>query len=116
MRLKFWCCADKAVLQQTAMAQLQKPNPRDLRFLNEWLLSPDMGGVSLEGQDGDVWENPDRRDLIVLKARQNDSLLSAWMSDRLIHWYHQVIGFRLAVRVIIQLSTTSCKSADGMDT
>jgi hypothetical protein len=90
--------ADKAVLQQTAMARLEKPNPRDLRFLNEWLERPDMGGVFLEGQDSDVWERPDRLDLVVLKARRNESLLSAWMSDRFIHWYHQTIGFRLAVR------------------
>jgi hypothetical protein len=68
-----------------------------------------MGGVSLEGQDSDVWENPDRPDLMVLKARRNDSLLTTWMSNRLIPWYHQTIGFRLAVRAHFQLAKMSLR-------
>ena len=88
---------DEAVLQQTALAQLQKPNPQDLGFLTEWLDRPDMGGIYLEGQDSDVWEKPDRLDLIVMKSRKNESWLSAWMSDSFIHWYHWTIGSRLTV-------------------
>ena len=89
--------ADKAVLQQTAMSRLQKPNPRDLRFLKEWLDRPDMGGIYLEGQDSDVWDKPDHLDLITMKPRMNESLLSAWISDAFVDWYHRTIGSRLTV-------------------
>jgi hypothetical protein len=88
---------DEAVLQQAELAKLQKPNPRDLRFLKEWLDRPDMGGVYLTGQDSDVWEDPDRFDLIAVKARRTESILSSWMSDRIVNWYHSHIGRHLQV-------------------
>lgn len=89
---------DEAVLQQTELAHLKKPNPRDLRFLTEWMERPDMGNVLLESQDSDVYENPDRLDLVVLKPRKSESLLTTWLSDSVVHWFHQNIRYRLAVR------------------
>jgi hypothetical protein len=59
-----------------------------------------MGNVLLQGQDSDVWEKPDRLDLIVVKHRKNESLLSAWLSDRFVHWYHQTISYRVKVSVM----------------
>jgi hypothetical protein len=88
------------------MTQLQKPNQRDLSFLTEWLQRPDLGNVYLEGQDSDVWDKPDRLDLLVLKPRKNDSLLSLWLSDRIVHWYHQQIGCRLKVSSSLDKNAT----------
>lgn len=62
---------------------------------------PDMGNVLLESQDSDVYENPDRLDLAVLKPRKSESLLTAWLSDNVIHWFHQNIGYRLMVSNIL---------------
>jgi hypothetical protein len=59
---------------------------------------PDMGNVLLESQDSDVYENPDRLDLLVLKPRKKESLLTSWLSDSVIHWFHQKIGYKLTVR------------------
>ena len=88
---------DEAVLHQTALSQLRKPHARDLRFLKEWLDRQDMGNVYLQGQDSDVWDKPDRLDLVVVKPRKKESLLSAWMSDNLVHWYHWTVGSKLTV-------------------
>lgn len=56
-----------------------------------------MGNVCLFGPDSDIWELPDMDDLIVLKRRENDSLLSRVLGDFLIHWYHQYFGRRFRV-------------------
>jgi hypothetical protein len=80
---------DDAVQQQAAFVQLQKPNPRDLRFLSDWLRRPDLGAVYLIGKDSDIWNEPDRLDLAVLKARRNESIFTALLSDKFIHSLHQ---------------------------
>ncbi|KAH6668189.1 hypothetical protein B0J14DRAFT_156745 [Halenospora varia] len=87
---------NEAVLQQTALAHLKRPNPRDLRFLTEWMERPDMGNVLLESMDSDVYENPDRLDLVVLKPRKSESLLTTWLSDTVVHYFHQKIGYRIS--------------------
>lgn len=56
-----------------------------------------MGYVYLMGPDRDIWGNPDQGDLVVLKRRGNDSLLSRILSDFLIHYYHQFLGWRFRV-------------------
>ena len=56
-----------------------------------------MGYVYLLGQDSDIWANPEESDLIALQARHSDSPVSRWMSDTLVHWYHQAIGRKLRV-------------------
>ena len=76
---------------------MSKPNPRDLAFLQEWMRRPSMGNVYLLGQDSDIWANPEESDLIALQARHSDSPVSRWMSDTLVHWYHQAIGRKLRV-------------------
>ena len=58
---------------------------------------PSMGYVYLLGQDSDIWANPEESDLIALQARHSDSPVSRWMSDTLVHWYHQAVGRRLRV-------------------
>ena len=56
-----------------------------------------MGGIYLEGQDSDIWDKPDRLDLIAVRPRENESLLSAWISDAFVHWYHWTIESTLTV-------------------
>ena len=80
---------DEAVQQQVEFAKLEKPNPRDLRFLSDWLSRPDLGGIYLTGQDSHIWKEPDRLELAVLKARRNESIFTALLSDKFIHSFHQ---------------------------
>ncbi|KAF6234304.1 hypothetical protein HO173_007498 [Letharia columbiana] len=83
---------NEALLHQTALAGLQKPNPRDLSFLQQWMESVSMGNVRLVGQDSDVWSKPDKSDLIALQARHADDPLTAWVTNTGVHWWHQVVG------------------------
>lgn len=62
-----------------------------MRFLSEWLRRPDLGGVYLIGADSDIWTDPDRLDLAVLKHRHNESIFTALLSDRFIHGLHRAI-------------------------
>ncbi|KAI4103509.1 MAG: hypothetical protein LQ339_004234 [Xanthoria mediterranea] len=84
-----------ALVHQSLITGMSKPNPRDLAFLQEWMRRPSMGNVYLLGQDSDIWANPEESDLIALQARHSDSPVSRWMSDTLVHWYHQAIGRKL---------------------
>lgn len=89
--------SDAALVHQSLITGMSKPNPRDLAFLQEWMRRPSMGNVYLLGQDSDIWANPEESDLIALQARHSDSPVSRWMSDTLVHWYHQAIGRKLRV-------------------
>jgi hypothetical protein len=71
-----------------------------------------MGNVYLLGPDSDIWDNPDHSDLIVLKRRNNHSLVSRVLSDFLIRWYHHLLGWRL--RVITTIVTVMSNNADWM--
>ena len=89
--------ADAAVLQQGSIARLDNPNARDFRFLVNWMKNPKMGNVYLLGQDSDIWEQPDLEDMVALKARSVEDSASRFLTDRLVHWYHHLVGWRFRV-------------------
>jgi hypothetical protein len=60
--------------------------------------NPRMGNVYLLGQDSDIWENPASEDMITLKARNIEDTVSRFLTNRVIHWYHQALGWRVKVR------------------
>lgn len=85
------------MLIQRLILKSETPNPRDLQFLQTWMETPSMGNVYLLGAGRDIWEKPNQADLVVLKRRENESLLSRIISDFLIYWYHQYFGWRFRV-------------------
>jgi hypothetical protein len=98
---------DDAVLQQTEMFRIQKPSSRDLKTLQELMSSTNRGDATLAGiVDKVTWENPDRLDLLVLRARREDSLFSALLSDKFVYWFHQKVFYPL-VSIIIK---SSCRA------
>ena len=88
---------DEALLQQITLASLRSPNPRDLAFLQEWMIRPTMGNVYLLGRDSDIWSNPDISDLIALNSRHADDHFTAWVTNNAVHWWHRVAGKHLRV-------------------
>ena len=88
---------DEALLQQTTLASLRSPNPRDLAFLQEWMIRPTMGNVYLLGRDSDIWSIPDISDLIALNSRHADDPFMAWVANKAVHWWHRVAGKHLRV-------------------
>ncbi|KAL9070527.1 MAG: hypothetical protein Q9161_004824 [Pseudevernia consocians] len=88
---------NEALLQQTTLASLRSPNPRDLAFLQEWMIRPTMGNVYLLGRDSDIWSIPDISDLIALNSRHADDPFTAWVANKAVHWWHRVAGKHLRV-------------------
>lgn len=90
--------ADQALLQQSMVAKLDSPSTSDLEFMKTWMKAPSMGKVYLLGSDADVWEKPDRFDLIALRARKCEDSFSLFLSNVFIHWYHRFFGLYIRVR------------------
>ncbi|KAH7138210.1 hypothetical protein B0J11DRAFT_587350 [Dendryphion nanum] len=90
-----------ALLQQSSIAKLDAPNARDFRFLVDWIKNPRLGNVFLLGADWDVWENPIMEDMVSLKSRQAEDIASRFLTNRLIYWYHNTLGWKLEVHYFI---------------
>ncbi|KAG9236096.1 hypothetical protein BJ875DRAFT_482614 [Amylocarpus encephaloides] len=85
---------DEAAIHQNAMAQIQHPPIRDVEGLQEWM-EVDSAHVYLVGKDRPVWEDPDHRDLLVMRARTHASLLSSLLSEILVDEIHRWIFYPL---------------------
>ena len=79
------------------LQQQQKPLPQDLASLQEWMKRTSMGGCYLQGQDSDVWKDPDHSDLISLKPPGEHDMLSSLVTTNLAK-YHRLIGRFFKVR------------------
>ena len=64
----------------------------------------DMGNVYLLGPDWDVWSKADASDLIAINARYSDDLFTAWVTEKAVLWWHQIIGKHLKVKVLFSQS------------
>ncbi|KAF2244972.1 hypothetical protein BU26DRAFT_608451 [Trematosphaeria pertusa] len=82
---------DSALLVQQRLARFDLPNARDLGFLVNWMKS----NVYLLGQDSDIWEKPEVEDMVALKTRPVGDLVSRFLTDSIIHWYHRIIGRKI---------------------
>ncbi|KAL3419832.1 hypothetical protein PVAG01_08330 [Phlyctema vagabunda] len=88
-----------AVLQQSAMALLPKPNPTNLESLRGLLERPSMGNFSLTGEDWHTWAPNDKpihheEDLIALRARHNQDRFSTFVIEKLVIRIHNLIWHR----------------------
>lgn len=74
------------------LAKLDSPNARDLEFLVSWMKSPHEGKVYLLGLDSNIWERPDKPDLVALRTRDAGDSLTQLVTDVLLQRYHHLIG------------------------
>ncbi len=65
---------DEAVVLYKELASLERPNPRDLSILQEWMQRPSMGCVYLIGRDRNIWAHGE--DLVACKGRKVDNQFS----------------------------------------
>jgi len=93
--------AGNALLLQKQLCGLEKPNPRDLEFLQNWMKRPSMGCIYLLGEDSVTWDKPDGEDLVALRPRQADGLFSSWVTDSVVHTYHQLLGRHFRVSSLL---------------
>jgi hypothetical protein len=90
---------DEAVLQQSGLAKLTDPSKHDLISIREWLETPNMGNLSLLGQDRTTWGegksiDPDH-DLMTLRPGQTQDRFSRWLDERFISWFHHIFWHRI---------------------
>ncbi|MCJ1235178.1 hypothetical protein MMC14_003145 [Varicellaria rhodocarpa] len=95
-----------ALLQYARIKRFEKPHPRDLNTLQEWLDRPEGGDFFLQGREADIWESDD---LIALSSQQVDKdNLTRIMSDKVIPWYHHRLSH------YFKKSTTNKRDWNGL--
>lgn len=80
---------DDALLQQAKMHSLGVPDKWDLRELQHFLETPDMGPLALIGDDATIWgsvEHPKAHspDIIALRPRPEEDPFSSWLAENAI--------------------------------
>lgn len=80
------------------IAEFGPPSKQDFKSLQTWMKTPSMGNVYLLGADSDTWENFDPRELVCLKPYKANSLIARHCMDRLVKWYHHLVGHRFRVQ------------------
>ncbi|EPE28076.1 hypothetical protein GLAREA_04867 [Glarea lozoyensis ATCC 20868] len=101
-----------AVIQQSTIQNLPYPRAHALKVLWEWLRRPSMGNRGLVGLDHQIWGGEDSPanhniDLLSLDATKNADVFSNWFSEKLLVFYHIVIGSRFQRRVDIESGVCS---------
>ncbi|ERF75969.1 hypothetical protein EPUS_01335 [Endocarpon pusillum Z07020] len=81
-----------AILQQKELVKLDAPSSLALSAIKDWMESPRMGWVYLLGPDKDLWRKADVYELLALKRKEHDDLLSLWMIKFVRAWLHPMIG------------------------
>ena len=92
------------------IAKIGPPNKQDFTFLQIWMKAPSMGNVYLLGADSDAWENFDSVELVCLRPRNSDSWGTWFFTDRLVRWYHHLIGhlFRVLLAGFLHGANRMC--------
>ena len=95
---------DTAILQQKELVKLEAPSSLALSAIKDWMESPRMGWVYLLGPDKDLWRKADVYELLALKRREHDDLLSLWMTKFVRAWLHPTIGRHFKVSIARDIS------------
>jgi hypothetical protein len=80
------------IMQLAYISKLAKPNSYDLDFLRKWLKRPNMGNFPLIGRDRNSWGDEKEGDFIALCARHGEDIFSKWFTDKVIPWFHNIVG------------------------
>ncbi|KAH8652463.1 hypothetical protein BX600DRAFT_95137 [Xylariales sp. PMI_506] len=84
---------NQGLVFQHMVANIKSPNMTDIKFLQKWMATPDMGGIQLIGPDSEIWNDNELVELACLRPRLNDSWLSSFVSSKFIRWWHYAIGW-----------------------
>jgi hypothetical protein len=107
--LKEWWLipVDETLLKYKELCALQNPTRHDLTTLRQWLTRTEYGDNFLEGVERNIFPHHERvdntdyervSDLVSLspQAVEKDAF-SRWMTDELLHKFHNLIGHRFKV-------------------
>jgi hypothetical protein len=86
------------VLRYNQICRLPKANPSNLKFFRNWLDHDEGGHLFLQGREAWTWDPSHTEDIISVSGMStNKDMLSQWISDRFIPWYHCNVGCRMKV-------------------
>lgn len=78
---------DSAVLQQAKILRMRPPGAYDMKYIQKYLETYEMGPLALTGRDSDIWgstENPESHadDLIALLPRHEEDFFSRFVTEK----------------------------------
>ncbi|KAH7327554.1 hypothetical protein BKA65DRAFT_528375 [Rhexocercosporidium sp. MPI-PUGE-AT-0058] len=84
----------KALLQQAGISALPQANPQDLKLLQKWIESPDLGNLSLIGKDRNIWGDSDSPhtcapDLVALDKCPPKDIYQMALKTRILALWHR---------------------------
>ena len=90
---------DDAILRYNQICRLPKASPGNLKFLRDWLDHDEGGHLFLQGREAWTWDPSHTEDIFsVSEVSTNKDMLSQYISDQFIPWYHRKLGHCLNVR------------------
>jgi hypothetical protein len=92
--------SDKFLLQYKDLCKIHGPSKHDLDCLREWLKRPRCGDNFLQGVEREVWDERPQAvsDLVSMsESHVERDLISKWLSEDFLSWFHRLIGHRVKV-------------------
>jgi hypothetical protein len=74
------------------LVKLQPLGRLSLTFVQEWTESKNMGAVYLLGPERNLWKETKPHELLALKRKEQDDLLSTWLTKLVRSWLHPAFG------------------------
>lgn len=72
--------------------RLPRPTDEALSAINQWMIRPDLGNITLEDADKDLWATTRSEELLALEKRDFEDPLSSWVTNSATSWFHRSIG------------------------
>ncbi|GAW23977.1 hypothetical protein ANO14919_135560 [Xylariales sp. No.14919] len=88
---------NQAIYLQHMIAKSGPPSEHSFTSLQNWMKNPSMGNIYLLGADSDVWEKFNASELVCLKPSRADSLVTRFLTNKIITSYHCLVGHRFRV-------------------
>ncbi|RYC54083.1 hypothetical protein CHU98_g12126 [Xylaria longipes] len=89
---------NQAMYLQHIIAKFGPPSQQDFKSLQTWMKDPSMGNIYLLGADSGVWDNFDAAELVCLKPNETDSLITRFLTNKLVALYHHIVGHYFRVQ------------------
>jgi hypothetical protein len=79
--------SDDAIIQQSHILALQGPGEWDLKYMQHFLQSADMGSLAMTGPDAVTWGSVEKPksyspDLVALSPRPREDTFSDWFTEK----------------------------------
>lgn len=90
--------SDDALLRYRKILELRRPLPGNVERLDTWMKRTTMGGVYLEGEDHNIWSEPDLDDMVNLKPPTAEDSFTSEMTLKLVRQYNSMLGRHIHAR------------------